>query len=487
MAGTRKTPSSDVVKRAVAIRARAWLQAYQTTRRTTVLDETAFEELASTFGGELIRPGGDRYQSARRIWNGMIDKRPALIARCTGVADVVAAVDFAREHGLLVAVRGGGHNVAGHALCDDGIVIDLSGQKGIGVDPAARTARAQPGVTWGEFDRETQHFGLATTGGEVSTTGIAGLTLGGGFGWLARRYATACDNLLSANVVTAAGEAVTASATENSDLFWGLRGGGGNFGVVTSFEYQLHPLGPQVLAGPILYPFERAAEVLRSFGDYLMQAPDELSALAAIFTAPPQPFLPPEVHGRPVVALNVCYAGDLSDAEKTVRPLRSLGRPLADLVAPVPYTAFQAASDEGVRPGLRNYWKSSYLNQLTDEAVDTVVAHAAEITSPLSIIAIERLGGAVSRIDEDETAFGHRNTAFDFRVLSLWTDPHESDAHIAWTRELWTAMQPFSTGAVYVNNLGNEGEDRVKAAYAPAKYERLVALKDSTTRRTSSA
>ena len=443
-----------------------------------MVDEIAFRELASAFRGELIRPGDDRYESARRIWNGMIDKRPALIARCTGVADIVTAVDFAREAGLLVAVRGGGHNVAGNAVCDEGVVIDLSAQKGVHVDPAARTARAQPGATWGEFDHETQHFGLATTGGEVSTTGIGGLTLGGGFGWLARKYATACDNLLSANVVTAAGEAITASATENPDLFWGLRGGGGNFAVVTSFEYRLHPVGPEVLAGPIFYPLESAGEVLRSFGDYLMQAPDELSALAAIFTAPPAPFLPPEVHGQPLVAINLCYAGDLSDADKIVRPLRSLGRPLADLVAPMPYTAFQAASDEGVPSGLRNYWKSSYLNQLTDEAIDGVVAHAAKITSPLSLIAIERLGGAVSRIGEDETAFGHRDAAFDFRILSLWTDRHESDAHIAWTRELWTAVQPISTGGVYVNNLGKEGEDRVKAAYSPAKHERLVALKD---------
>ena len=444
-----------------------------------MLDDTALRELASTFGGELIRPGDDRYESARRIWNGMIDRRPALIARCAGVADIVAALAFGRQYDLPIAVRGGGHNVAGHALCDDGIVIDLSAQKGVRVDPAARTARAQPGATWGDFDRETQHFGLATTGGEVSTTGIAGLTLGGGFGWLARKYATACDNLLSADVVTAGGEAVRASAGENSDLFWGLRGGGGNFGVVTSFEYRLHPVGPRVLAGPVLYPFERAGEVLRSFSDYLMEAPDALSAIAAIFTAPPAPYLPREVHGQRMVGVNLCCLGDLSDAEKVARPLRSLGRPLADLVAPTLYTAFQAASDEGVPPGLRNHWKSSYLNQLTDEAIDTVVAHAAAITSPLSLIAIERLGGAVSRVDKDETAFGHRDAAFDFRALSLWRDPHESDAHIAWTRELSTAMQPFSTGAVYVNNLGNEGEDRIKAAYAPGKYDRLVALKDT--------
>jgi FAD/FMN-containing dehydrogenase len=316
-----------------------------------VLDETAFPELASTFRGELIRTGDDRYESARRVWNGMIDKRPALIARCTGVADVGTAVDFARENDLLVAVRGGGHNVAGNAVCDDGLVIDLSGLKGVHVDPVARTARAQPGVTWGDFDRETQLFGLATTGGEVSTTGIAGLTLGGGFGWLGRKYAMSCDNLLRADLVTAAGEAVTATATENPDLFWGLRGGGGNFGVVTSFEYQLHPVGPQVLAGPIFYPFERAADVLRSFGDYLVQAPDELAALAGIFTAPPEPVLPSEVHGQVVVAIKVCCAGDLRAAEEMAGPLRSLGQPLADLVAPMPTPRFRRPATRGSHRG----------------------------------------------------------------------------------------------------------------------------------------
>lgn len=423
-------------------------------------------------------PGDARYASARRVWNGMIDKRPAVIARCTGVADVVSAMRYARENNLLVAVRGGGHNVAGNAVCDDGIVIDLSPLKGIRVDPAARTARAQAGVTWGELDCETQLFGLATNGGFVSTTGIAGLTLGGGIGWLARKHGTTCDNLLAADVVTAGGDFLTASSTENEDLFWGLRGGGGNFGIVTSFEYRLQPVGPEVLAGAVFYPFGKAKQVLRSYRDYVCTAPDELTVVAAIWRAGPAPFLPPEVHGKLVVTLAVCHAGDLNEGERLLRPLRCLGEPLADLIAPIPYTALQSMTDESYPAGLQNYWKSNYLTELTDDGIDTFLEHGARITSPASSAYFEHLGGAISRVGEDETAFGHRDVAFDFVILSLWTDPRESDEHIGWAREFWGAMQPFASEGVYVNNLGAEGEDRVRAAYSPAKYQRLVALKD---------
>ena len=442
------------------------------------IDEAAIQELASAFRGELIGPGHGAYDAARRVWNGMIDKRPAVIARCTGVADVVSTVNFARENDLLVAVRGGGHNVAGNAVCDDGIVVDLSQLQGVRVDAASRTARAQPGLTWGLFDRETRAFGLATTGGLVSTTGIAGLTLGGGLGWLARKHGTTCDNLVSADVVTADGDIVTASADENADLFWGLRGGGGNFGVVTSFEYRLHPVGPTVLAGAVFHPGERAPEVLRFFREFVASAPDELTVLAVLLTAPEAPFLPPDAYGKLAVALALCYAGDMDEGGKALQPLRSFGTPLADVVSPMPYTALQGMFDASYPPGVHNYWKSNYLAQLSDAAIDTVVTHALRMPSPLSTLYFEHLGGAIRRVGEDDAAFGHREAAFDFNILAEWTDPVESDANIAWTRDFWTAMQPFSTGGVYVNNLGVEGEDRVRAAYGPAKYERLVALKD---------
>ena len=438
------------------------------------LDDGAVGALAATFHGELIVPGDERYDGARRVWNGMVDKRPVIIARCTGVADVVAAVTFAKEHGLLVAVRGGGHNVAGNAICDDGIVIDLSGMKGVRVDPDAGTARARPGVTWGEFDRETQLFGLATTGGFVATTGIAGLTLGGGIGWLARKHGTACDNLLSVDLVTASGQVMTASATEHPELFWGLRGSGGNFGIVTSFEYRLHPVGPTVLAGEVIHPFERAGEVLRCFRDQVASARDELTVVAVISQAGTEPHLPERAHGQLVVTLRVCWAGDLDEGERVLRPLRSFGEPLVDLVGPMPYTVLQSADAPS---GLQNYWKSSYLDALTDEAIDTAVAHASRMPSPLSSCYFEHLQGAIGRVGDGDTAFGHRDAAFDFNILSVWPDPATSAEHIGWSRDLWAAMQPFASG-VYVNNLGTEGEDRVRAAYTPATYRRLVALKD---------
>lgn len=441
-----------------------------------MLDSTALDDLGGMFRGALIRPGDAGYESARRVWNGMIDRRPQVIARCTGVADVKAAITFAREHELPTAVRGGGHNVAGNAVCDDGIVIDLSPMKGVHVDPIARTVRAQPGVTWGEFDRETQVFALATTGGLVSTTGIAGLTLGGGIGWLARKHGTSCDNLLAAEVITADGRLLTATATENADLFWGLRGGGGNFGVVTSFEYRLHPVGPAVLAGPVLHAGEDAGQVLRFFRDYVATAPDELTVVASFMKAPSEPFLPPEVHGRLVIALAVCYAGDIDAGERVLTPLRAFGKPLADLIQPMPYTTLQSMQDEGYPPGLQNYWKSSYVDELSDDAIDTVLAHAAHMTSPRSGFYFEHLGGAIAR-PREQTAFGHRNTTFDLAILSLWDDPRESEDHIAWTRDFWEAMLPYASQGVYVNNLGNEGEERVRAAYGAPTYERLVQLK----------
>jgi FAD/FMN-containing dehydrogenase len=442
-----------------------------------MLDEAVFDELSDDFRGELIRPGDPGYDTARRVWNEMIDRRPALIARPTGPADVRAAVSVAREYALPLAVRGGSHSVAGKSVCDEGIVIDLSRLRGVHVDPVASVARAEGGALLGDLDRETQVFGLATTGGLVSHTGIGGLTLGGGVGWLARKHGLACDNLRSAQVVTAAGDVATASEEENSELLWGLRGGGGNFGVVTSFEYRLHPLGP-VLGGAVFHPFEHAAEVLRFFRSFVASAPEELTVIAAVFTAGPAPFLPEEVHGKPVVALAVCYAGDVEEGERAVAPLRSFRRPVADVIGPMPYPVLQSMFDPSYPHGRRNYWKSNFLYELSDEVIEAVLEHAPRMLSPFSSFYFEHLGGAIARVGEDETAFAHRDAVFDFAILAGWEDPAEDDLHSGWARDFWAATEPLSAGSVYVNNLGDEGEDRVRAAYKPETYERLVALKD---------
>ena len=360
------------------------------------------ERLRNFVHGPVIGPGDEGYDTARRIWNGAIDRRPACIARCTGVADVVGAIRFARERDLQVAVRAGGHGVGGHALCDGGLVIDLSPMKGIHVDPQARTARAEAGVLWGELDRETQLFGLATVGGIVSHTGVSGLTLGGGIGWLMRKYGATVDNLLSVDVVTADGELVTASEDENPDLFWGVRGGGGNFGIVTSFEYRLHPVGPIVLAGPIFHPLEDAPEVLRFYREFVAAAPDELTTIVELELAPPLPFLPEDVHGKPIVMVGACYAGSPEEGAEVVRPLKEFGRPIVDLLEPKPYMALQSTFDPLVPHGWHRYWKSVELPPLTDGAIDTLIDHTSRPTSPSSYTIILQLGGALGRVAEDE-------------------------------------------------------------------------------------
>ena len=442
-----------------------------------VLGDADIADLARRFRGELIRRDDPTYDGARRVWNGMIDRNPALIARCAGVADVLAAVRFARERELVVAVRGGGHNVAGTAVCDDGIVIDLSPMKAMRVDPVARTARAQPGLLWGEFDHETQPFGLATPGGIVTHTGVSGLTLGGGLGWLMRRYGLTCDNLLSADVVTADGELVRASAEENADLFWGLRGGGGNFGIVTSFEYRLHPVGPTVLAGVILHPAAKAREVLEFYRDYIASAPDELMTIVVLRMAPPAPFFPEEIHGQPVVIIAVCYAGPVKEGERVVAPLRRFGEPLADLIQPTPYVSHQAMLDAGVPHGLNYYWKSEYLPPLSDALITTLTEYAWRLATPASYSAIFHMGGAVGREDPEGSAFEDRRATHAMTIDAVWSEPAASGACIAWTRDFWEAVRPHSTGRVYVNFLGAEGPDRVRMAYGAAKYERLRALK----------
>ncbi|MFL5761410.1 MAG: FAD-binding oxidoreductase [Thermomicrobiales bacterium] len=436
-----------------------------------VLDPTAVAALSTGLRGPVVRPGDDGYDAARHVWNGMIDKRPAVIARCAGVADVLAAVAFARDHDLLLAVRGGGHNIAGTGVCDAGLVLDLSPMKGIRVDPGARAVRAEGGVLWQELDSETQAFGLATTGGFISTTGIAGLTLGGGFGWLMRAHGLACDNLISADVVTADGRLVVASAEENPDLFWGLRGGGGNFGVVTSFAYRLHEVGPEVLAGPLFHPLEAARDGLRFLRDATPTMADALSCAAALLTSP---------EGVPMLGLVPAYIGPIAEGEAAVQPLRAFGSPLADLVAPLPYRTLQQMFDPAFPSGRRSYWKSSFLRGLDDAAIDIMVEHFARVPSPHSAVFLEQFGGAVSRVGSDETAFSHRTAPFNLIVIAGWDDPAQDAANIAWARDLWMAMQPFAAGGVYVNYLGDardEGAGRVRDAYGAAKYDRLTALK----------
>ena len=443
----------------------------------TAFDDATLSDLSQRFRGELIRPGDARYDTARTIWNGAIDRHPSLVARCTSTADVRAAVRFARERDVLVAVRGGGHNVAGTAVCDGGLVIDLSSMKGLWVDPARRTARAQPGLLWGEFDRETQSFGLAATGGIISHTGIGGLTLGGGLGWLMRRHGLASDNLLSADVVTADGDFLHASTEEHADLFWGLRGGGGNFGVVTSFEYRLHSVGPIVLAGVLLYPAAKAREVLGFYRDFIVSAPDELTTIVVLRMAPPAPWIPTSLHGQPIVVIGACYAGSVGEGERLVAPLRQLAEPLLDRIGPTAYVSHQSLFDPTAPHGLGYYWKSEYVPVLSDGLIDTLAERAWGLATPESYTIIFHMGGAVGRQDADGSAFEDRRAGHAVNIDAVWSEPARASACISWTREFWEAVRPYSTGRVYVNFLGDEGDDRVRSAYGEAKYERLRALK----------
>jgi hypothetical protein len=440
-----------------------------TTGADTVIEKAAVEAFKTSLRGELLRPGDDGYDEARKVWNGMIDKRPALIARCAGVADVISAVDFARTHQLLVSVRGGGHNIPGNAVCDGGLMIDLAPMRSVRVDPQRRTARAEGGVIWGEFDRETQAFGLATTGGSVSDTGIAGLTLGGGLGWLAGKYGLSCDNLLSADVVTADGRFLMASASENADLFWGLRGGGGNFGVITAFEYQLHPVGP-VLGGMVLYPFEKAKETLAFYRDFSKAIPDEVNTIGGLLTSS---------DGVPLVAIAVCYNGSLDVGEKVLRPLREFGPPVADQVCSIAYRQMQTLLDAATVRGRRYYIKSSFMQGLSDDAIDTLITRFATVPSPLTLMFFQQLGNAANRVGVEETAFSHRKALYEWGCLSSWLDPAADGVNIRWTRDLAEAMQPFSSGGAYITQMGveaEEGAERIKAAYG-SNYERLAALK----------
>jgi FAD/FMN-containing dehydrogenase len=445
--------------------------------RGSGLDASTLESFRSSFRGELVLPSDDAYERARRVWNAAIDRRPALIARCSGTVDVVLAVELAREHELPLAVRGGGHNVAGHGTCDRGVVVDLSPMRGVDLDLGGRTVRVQAGATWGDVDHETQAFGLATTGGLVSTTGIAGFTLGGGFGWLMRKHGLACDNLLSAELVTAGGRVLRASADENADLFWALRGGGGNFGIVTSFEFRLHPVGPVVTAGAIFFPGEAAGDLLRFYRDWVEQVPDEVTTVVNLATAPATPFLPEDVHGKRVAIVSGCYAGDPEDGAKAFRALRAFGTPIADLIGPMPYAELQRFVDGQWGPGFHNCFKSSWLARLDEAAIETLLRAHERAASPDTKIQLYHFDGAVARVGRDENAFARRDAPYLVNIAARWQDPADTELNVAWAQELHDAMTPFATDGVYVNFLGEEGQDRVRAAYGERTYARLVELK----------
>ena len=438
------------------------------------------DDLASSFGGTLLQPADEGYDEARKVWNGLADRHPALVAHCNGAQDVIAAVKFARDNDLLVSVRGGGHSAPGYATCDGGIVVDLSPMKAIEVDPDARTARADAGLTWGEFDAATQEHGLAVTGGRFSTTGIAGLTLGSGSGWLERKCGLTADNLLSVDLVTADGEMLTASEDENSELFWGVRGGGGNFGIVTSFTYRLCKVGPLVYGGLMASLPERAGDILRFMRDYMADAPEDLGAAVAFVSAPPEPFVPAEMHFKPVVGIVICWTGDHDEGERVVAPIREVAQPVLDMVQPMPYTALQTMLDAGGPKGIRGYMKAEFLEEMSDEAVEILTDRGLNRAGPMAQIIIEPMGGAIGRVGEDDTALGRRDVAWCYHALAMWMEPDQetADAHMAWARGLADEIRPHTTTGVYLNYTSDEGEDRVRSTYGPEKYDRLVALKD---------
>ncbi len=442
------------------------------TRTGTVPLASSFTE---AFAGTVITPADQRYDAARAVWNGAVEATPALIAQCHTAEDILAAVNLVRAAGCRFAVRAGGHSVAGLSTCDDGVVIDLSQMREVTVNSQTRTATVGPGATWADFDAATGAHGLASTGGLISTTGVAGLTLGGGIGWLQRKYGLSCDNLVAAEVATADGELVRVSDTEHADLLWGLRGGGGNFGIVTSFVFALHPVST-VLGGLMLFPLERGRQVLAAFREWAVEAPDEASMLAAILTAPPEPFVPPELTGAKAVAILGCWCGDLDAGAAALEPLRQLG-PAADVFGPMPYSALQGMLDGGAPYGLRNYFRGGYTADLGDELIDIVLGHGAAMPPPMSQIHFHQMGGAVGRVAPEATAFSGRDAGYTYNLVSTWTDPGEDARHIAANRELAAALRPMSQGGGYVNFLSETGDDPARAAYGRELYDRLARLK----------
>jgi FAD/FMN-containing dehydrogenase len=430
------------------------------------------------FGGELLRPGGSGYDDTRSVFNGMINRRPAVIARCTNADDVAAAINVARDRDIALSIYGGGHGVTGSAVVDAGICADLRTMSRIDVDPDQRVARVEGGAKWGAIDAATQEHGLAVTGGRVSDTGIGGLAVGSGSGWLERKFGFTCDNLVKAEVVTADGRQVIASEDENPDLFWGLRGGGGNFGVVTAFHLRLHPVGPIVFAGQLMYAAPMAGDLVRFYRDFILAAADEVCGGVAFITAPPEEFVPEPVRGQPVVGVIVLYAGDPAEGEEAFRPLREFGPPGLDMVQPMPYVAVQQMIDAPNPRGRLNYWNADFYGTLPDEAIDAFVGRATKPVSPFSQVLVMPGGGAIARVPEEATAFVQRNAQWNLHYLSMWEDPAETDRNIAWTREFSGAMKPWATGRQYLNMLGDEGVDRVESAYGPEKFAKLQALKD---------
>jgi hypothetical protein len=442
--------------------------------------QAAVEQLAEAMRGAVVTPGSPGYDEARKVWNGMIDSHPALVAQCAGVADVIQAVDFARANAMEVAVRGGGHSAQGFGTCDDGLVIDLTRMKGIRVDPESHTVRAEAGLTWGEFDKETQAFGLALTGGRFSTTGVAGLALGSGSGWLERKCGLTGDNLLSADVVTADGRLVKCSPRENADLYWGLRGGSGNFGVVTSFVFRLHEVGPIIYGGMLVASPERAGEVLRFMREYMEDAPEDLGAAVAFVSAPPEEFVPPEMHFKPILGVVICWSGSHEEGERVVAPIREVAQPMMDMVGPMPYVALQSMLDGGAQPGTRAYMKAEFMEGLSDAAIEKLVANGAARPGPMCQLLLEPMGGAIRNIADGDTALGRRDVSWCYHAIALWTDPGQEAhaAHVAWAKQLSADLDPDTTDGVYLNYTSDVGEDRVRSSYGPEKYARLVELKD---------
>ena len=450
-----------------------------TTQRTskTIIGEATIGELEASMRGRVIRPGDSDYDEARALWNGSHDKRPALILQCAGTADVLKAVEFVCSQDLPVAVRGGGHSIAGFSSVDDGVVIDLSAMNAVTVDPIAHRATAQGGATWAHVDHETQAFGLAVTGGLVSSTGVGGFTLGGGIGWLMRKYGLAADNLVGADVVTADAQLVHASATDNPDLFWALRGGGGNFGIVTSFEFELHHVGPTVMAGLLFFPPEAASAVVTGWRKLTETMPDELTSLVNLTTAPPVPFLPEAVHGKPIVVVGAMYSGSLDTAEAAVAPLRTLAEPIVDLVGPVPYVAMQQALDPLWGAGAQNYFTSELLEKLPDAAIDTLLTQWMSKPSPESELHIQHAGGAIGRVDAAATAFSYRSAAYIVNIIAKATDSSDFAVHTDWARTTRSAVSRYGDDAMYVNFTGEATPDQVRASYPPATFARLVDVK----------